>query len=64
MAVAKNLVFELLLPCSILELKRVYPLFAGLNKRRRRHPKYLKRGKPNLVVIPKGKIILGPMTKL
>ena len=64
LVVVKNWVFELLLPGSILELKHVFPLFAGPPKRRRRHPKYLKRGKPNLVVIPKGKIILGPMTKL
>ena len=64
LVVVKNWVFELLLPGSILELKHILPLFAGPPKRRRRHPQYLKRGKPNLVVIPKGKIILGPMTKL
>ena len=50
------------MPSIILELKHIYPLFAGLKKRRRRHPKYLKRGKPNLVVIPKGRNIRGPMT--
>ena len=64
LGVVKNWVIELLLPGSILQLKHIFPLFAGPPKRRRRHPKYLKRGKPNLVVIPKGKIILGPMTKL